>query len=125
MISISAKGSTDKLEKFLHKMKQGDLFNSLGHYGQMGVNALSSATPVETGLTAASWVYKISIVNGRHTISWHNTNTVNGKPVVIMLQYGHGTGTGGWVAGRDFINPAIQPIFDEISDNVWKEVTSG
>ena len=86
--------------------------------------ALASATPVDSGLTADSWKYEIQHTNGSAVISFHNTNVHNGVPIAIILQYGHGTGTGGWVQGRDYINPAIQPIFDKILEDAWKEVTS-
>ena len=85
--------------------------------------ALASATPVDTGLTASSWYYEISNKNGSAMISFHNSNIQNGVPIAIILQYGHGTRNGGWVEGRDYINPAIRPIFDRIADDAWKEVT--
>ena len=91
--------------------------------GRAGVAALSSATPVDSGETAASWYYEITNKNNTITISFHNSNIQNGVPIAILLQYGHGTGTGGWVQGRDYINPAIQPIFDQIAEYAWKEVT--
>jgi len=125
MITVTSKGSFDKTSKFLDKMSRGDFLSVLDHYGHVGVSALSSATPVDSGLTANSWTFTVVHKRGRHTIVWHNTNVVNGVPVAIMLQYGHGTGTGGWVEGRDYINPAIQPIFDQIATEVWKQVTSG
>jgi hypothetical protein len=92
--------------------------------GQKGVAALSSATPVDSGLTAASWSYEISNKNGRTTITWFNSHVESGVNIAIILQYGHGTGTGGYVSGRDYINPAIQPIFDQIAEDMWKKVTS-
>lgn len=92
-------------------------------YGREGVAALSSATPVDTGKTASSWYYQIENKKGSVTISFHNSNIQNGVPIAIILQYGHGTRNGGWVQGRDYINPAIQPIFDRIADSAWKEVT--
>jgi hypothetical protein len=88
----------------------------------MGVNALANSTPVETGLTARSWQYRIVKDRRGPTIEWYNTNQVNGTPVAILIQYGHGTGTGGYVAGRDYINPAMRPIFDTIADEVWRRV---
>ncbi len=91
----------------------------------MGVDALSRATPVETSLTASSWNYLVSKDSRGSGISWNNTNmTAGGTPVAILIQYGHGTGTGGYVAGIDFINPAMSPIFDKIVDDLWKEVRS-
>lgn len=124
MISVESKGSFKNLEAFLSKAKKADAFNVLEKYGAIGVRALASATPVDTGLSAASWTYKVEKKWGKYSIIWSNTNVVNGTPVVIMLQYGHGTGTGGWVQGRDFINPALRPVFDQIADAVWREVTN-
>lgn len=89
----------------------------------MGVDALNSATPKDTGLTASSWYYEIEKTSTGVTIAFYNSNIQNGIPIAIILQYGHGTGTGGWVQGRDYINPAIQPIFDEIAEKAWREVT--
>lgn len=124
MISFTVSGSTAKTQAFLQKMKALDLTSGLEMLGQRGVAALQAATPVDTGLTANSWSYEITKEDGRPTITWINTNTVNGVNVAILIQYGHGTGGGGYVVGRDFINPAIQPIFDEIANEVWKKVTS-
>lgn len=123
-IGITTSGSFDKTEAFLKKMSRGDIFRTLEKYGQAGVAALSAATPVESGLAARSWTYEISRSRGSYSITWLNTNIENGFPVAIMLQYGHGTGTGGWVSGRDYINPAMQPVFDKIADEVWKAVKS-
>lgn len=123
-VSLTSSGSFDRTDAFLKKMKNGDIFRSLEKYGQAGVAALAAATPVESGLAAASWTYEISRTRGAYSITWLNTNIENGFPVAIMLQYGHGTGTGGWVAGRDYINPAIKPVFDKIADEVWKAVKS-
>jgi hypothetical protein len=95
---------------------------SLDEYGRKGVAALSSATPVDTGQTANSWYYKIERTNTSVSLVFCNSNVQNGVPIAIVLHYGHGTGTGGWVQGRDYINPAIQPIFDEIANNLWREV---
>lgn len=122
MISVTSSGSFGKTEAFLSKISKGDLYRSLDQYGRMGVTALAKATPKETGETGGSWSYKVSHTRGQHTIEWHNTNIVNGTSIAIILQYGHGTGTGGWVEGRDYINPAIQPIFDKISEEIWKKV---
>ena len=124
MISISSTGDFKKTEAFLKKMSQNDIFSALDRYGREGVTALKSATPVESGLTAASWNYEVSRNKGSYSITWTNSNIVSGSPIAILLQYGHGTGTGGYVAGRDYINPAIRPIFDRIAEDVWKEVTS-
>lgn len=124
MISVSARGDFRKTERFLAAIKAGKLYDSLSQYGRMGVQALASRTPTESGQTAASWSYEIKVTPTKASIAWTNSNTVAGVPLVILLQYGHGTGTGGYVAGRDFINPAIKPVFDEIADAVWKRVTS-
>ncbi len=124
MISTSVSGSWSKTESFLRSISKVDITDILRLYGQAGVQALSSATPVDSGLTAASWGYEIEDEDGSVTITWTNSDVENGFPVAIMLQYGYATGTGGYVQGQDYINPAIQPIFDEIADKVWKAVTS-
>lgn len=123
MISFRQKGDFSKLTRFLERAKETVRLGDLDKYGRDGVAALSSATPVDSGLTANSWYYKITRTNGSVTISFHNSNIQNGVPIAIILQYGHGTRNGGWVQGRDYINPAIQPIFDSIVDSAWKEVT--
>lgn len=123
MISFRQKGDFSKLTRFLEKAKETVKIGDLDRYGRAGVAALSSATPKDSGLTANSWYYEIKHENGSVSISFHNSNIQNGVPIAIILQYGHGTGTGGWVEGRDYINPAIRPIFDEIANNAWKEVT--
>lgn len=122
MIEIDSKGSFDKTFKFLKAVSSGDQFKALEGFGQRGVDALSSATPVDKGLTASSWRFRIIHGRGKYTIEWFNTNIVSGIPVVILIQYGHATGTGGWVEGRDFINPAIQPLFDQLANDVWEQV---
>lgn len=122
MISFESKGDFKNIEKFLKTMKRGDLFKTLDSAGQKGVSALSSATPALTGATASGWSYKTEIARDHASIIWTNSVVVAGKPLVILLQYGHGTGTGGYVRGRDFINPAMKPIFDEIANDVWKAV---
>ena len=123
MISFRQKGDFSKLTRYLERVKEVVRHGDLDKYGREGVAALSSATPVDSGLTASSWYYKIENSHGRVVISFHNSNVQNGVPIAVILQYGHGTGTGGWVEGRDYINPAIQPIFDEIANNAWREVT--
>ena len=123
MITFRHKGDFSKLTRFLEKAKETVRLGDLDKYGREGVAALASATPIDTGLTASSWYYEIENNNGRATISFHNSNIQNGVPIAIILQYGHGTGNGGWVEGRDYINPAIQPIFDKIVNNAWREVT--
>lgn len=123
MITFSQQGNFSKFNKWLEKMAEGFDLGVLDRYGREGVQALSSATPVDSSLTANSWYYTIERKDGRITLSFGNKNIQNGIPIAIILQYGHGTGTGGWVEGRDYINPAIQPIFDKIAENAWREVT--
>lgn len=124
MIQITTKGDLKKTTDFLKRLQNKDIYSDLSRYGQMGVDALSRATPIDSRLTASSWKYRI-IKGKRPGIEWYNTNEVNGTPVAILIQYGHGTGTGGYVVGRDFINPAIRPIFEKISADVWKKVRYG
>ena len=123
MITFRHKGDFSKTYRYLERARDAARLGILEKYGAEGVAALASATPVDSGLTAQSWYYKIERGHGTATISFHNSNIQNGIPVAIILQYGHGTGTGGWVEGRDYINPAVQPIFDKIADEAWKEVT--
>lgn len=124
MIRFRQKGDFSKTTNYFERLK-GILHTSrLDKYGQRGVDALSSATPVDSGLTASSWYYTVERQNGRATINFLNSNVNEGVPIAIILQLGHGTGTGGWVEGRDYINPAIQPVFDAIVNDAWKEVTS-
>ena len=123
MIEFEQKGDFSKLTRYLERAKETVKLGDLDRYGRAGVNALSSATPVRTGLTASSWHYTIENSNGIASISFHNSNIQNGVPIAIILQYGHGTRNGGWVQGRDYINPAIQPIFDSIVEKAWREVT--
>lgn len=123
MISFRQKGDFSKLDRYLERAKEAAKIGVLDKYGREGVAALSSATPVESGKTASSWYYKIKRQNGIISIDFLNSNINKGVPIAIILQYGHGTSTGGWVQGKDYINPAIQPIFDKIADAAWKEVT--
>ena len=124
MITISSSGDFRRTIKSLKRMSEADIFASLESYGEKGVSALSAATPQDSGKAATSWSYYVTRSKTSWSIVWTNSNIENGFPVVIGLQYGHGTGTGGWVQGQDFINPAIRPIFDQISQDVWKAVTS-
>lgn len=124
MISIRHKGDYAKLTRYLEKMKKSARVSILDKYGQAGVNALAAATPVDTGLTANSWYYRVESSANSATITFCNSNIQNGIPIAIILQYGHGTRNGGWVEGRDYINPAIQPIFDKIVNDAWKEVAT-
>lgn len=123
MISFRQKGNFSKLTRFLTKAKSTAKTLDLDKFGREGVAALASATPVDTGLTARSWYYKVEQKDGSAAITFYNSNIQNGVPIAIILQYGHGTRNGGWVQGRDYINPAIQPIFDKITKQAWKEVT--
>lgn len=124
MITFRQKGDFSKLNHYFEKLKEGIKIGDLDKYGRAGVEALSNATPKDTGQTASSWYYEIKRSNGSVSIQFKNSNVHEGVPITVILQYGHGTGTGGWVEGRDYINPAIQPIFDAIANNAWKEVTS-
>lgn len=123
LIHVRHKGDFSKTLKFLKSAKSIDYRRILDKYGQAGVSALASATPVDSGVTANSWYYEIKIQNGSATIMFGNSHINEGVPIAIILQYGHGTRNGGWVQGRDYINPAIQPIFDKLTEDAWKEVT--
>lgn len=123
MISFRQKGDYSKATRYFERLKQASKLSILDKYGREGVAALSSATPVESGLTANSWGYEIERSSGSAKITFTNSNINKGVNIAIILQYGHGTGTGGWVQGRDYINPAIQPIFDRIAEEAWEEVT--
>lgn len=123
MITFRHKGDFSNTTRFLDRAKRSSHIEVLDRYGREGVSALASATPVDSGETAASWSYKIERENGLVKIAFYNSNIQNGVPIAIIIQYGHGTGTGGWVQGRDYINPAIRPIFDRLVNDVWREVT--
>jgi hypothetical protein len=124
MISASVSGSFKRTESFLKKLSNGDIYQGLEQLAREGVAALASATPIDSGLAASSWDFKITRTKRSCTIVWTNSDVENGFPVAIMLQYGYGTGTGGYVQGKDYINPAMKPVFDRIADKVWKVVTS-
>ena len=121
-ISFTSKGDFSKTIKFLNKVKNVKINDILSKYGKIGVNALSQATPKDSGVTSQSWNYRIEVNNNNASIVWYNTNVVKGVNIAVILQYGHGTRNGGWVEGRDYINPAMKPIFDKIANQVWKEV---
>ena len=121
MISLTSKGDFRKTEKFMKNARTKKLMSILKQYGEEGVAALMVATPLDTGRTASSWRYEIKVENNCIRLVFHNDNIQNGVPIAIILQYGHGTGTGGWVEGRDYINPAMQPVFDKIAKSAWKE----
>lgn len=122
MVVVKSKGSFKNTEKFLKHNFEADIIRCLKKYGEEGVAALASATPVDSGITANSWGYEINISRGSYTISWTNSNIVNGVPIAIILQYGHATRNGGYVIGSDYINPAIKPIFEKMANDVWREV---
>ena len=122
MIGFKQSGDFKNLSGFLEKAKETVNLGDLDRYGREGVAALESATPVDSGLTSQSWSYEIIRQDGKVSIAFNNSNIQNGVPIAIILQYGHGTNNGGWVEGRDYINPAVQPIFDKIIDDAWKEV---
>ena len=124
MISFVVKRSGRRTEDSLRRMRSGDIYKSLDAAAKMGVNALASAVPKDSGLAADSWSYTVENSRGSVSITWTNNDVENGFPVAIMLQYGYGTGTGGYVQGRDYINPAMKPVFDDIADQVWRAVTS-
>ena len=123
MITITQKGSYNNVQRWLQKLSTQEVFNVLSKYGSIGQNALSNATPVDTGETAASWYFTIQQRPGYYSIRWHNSHVEDGVPIAVILQYGHGTGTGGYVQGRDYIMPAIRPVFDQIVAEAWREVT--
>lgn len=124
MIRFTHKGDFSKTTNFLKKSKKLSSSIDLDKYGRRGVEALASATPVDSGLTASSWGYEIIRKDGSITLNFNNSNIEQGVPIAVIIQYGHATGNGGWVEGRDYINPAVQPIFDEITNNIWREVTN-
>ena len=123
MITFRHKGDFSKTTRYFERVKAINHASILDKYGREGVAALASMTPVESGLTASSWYYEVSYSKGSATLTFLNSHVNKGVPIAIILQYGHGTGTGGYVQGRDYINPAIQPIFDRIANDAWREVT--
>lgn len=124
MIGVTSSGGFSNTEKFLLKLKRGDMYKRLDACCREGVIALERATPSDTGKTASMWSYEIHIGGGEVVIYWTNENVIDGFNVAIGLQYGHGTGTGGYVQGTDYINPAMKSVFDKIAEDVWREVTS-
>ena len=123
MIKIRQKGDFSKLNRYLERAKETVRIGDLDKYGKAGVAALASATPVDSGETANSWYYEIKRQNGSVSLVFKNSHVNQGVPIAIILQYGHGTRNGGWVEGRDYINPAIRPVFDKIVNDAWREVT--
>ena len=124
MVTFHVKGNYHKTKRFLEKNRKMDFISILNKYGEIGLDALYEATPKDTGKTAESWVCEIETTSFGAAIYWSNTNVNKGVNIAVILQFGHGTGSGGYVVGKDYINPAIQPIFDEIADRAWKEVVS-
>lgn len=122
MIKISHRGSFKNTERLFSKSQKINFLNILERYAREGVDALSSATPIDTSLTSNSWSFEVKVTKKGYSISWHNSNIVDGVPIAIILQYGHATKNGGYVQGQDYINPAIKPVFNAISENLWKEV---
>lgn len=122
MITISHKGDFKNTERFLTNAKNLNILSILNRYGDIGNASLSKGTPKDSGVTAASWNYKIEKAPGQYVISWFNTNVNKGSVIAILIQYGHGTGTGGYVQPIDYINPAMKPVFDKIAEDIWKEV---
>lgn len=122
IISVTQKGDFSKTIKFLEKTSKANIKSILEKYGKEGINVLSKNTPADSGKTAMSWDYDVKKTKYGYEISWYNTNIVDGVNIAIILQYGHGTRNGGYVSGRDYINPSIGPVFDKMADEAWKEV---
>jgi hypothetical protein len=125
IITFSHKGDFQKTDRLFHRIIERHYMHKLAKYGEKGVMALSAATPNDSGKTAEAWSYEISEGDGSLSVYWKNSNVNDGVNIAIILQYGHGTRNGGYVEGRDYINPAIQPVFDAMADEAWKEVVSG
>ena len=123
-ISITNSGSFNKTDKFLKKMSENSIYSVLQKYGEIGVVELAAATPIDSGRTSSAWDYRVIIDRTNARVQWYNNNENQGFSVAIGLQYGHGTGTGGYVIGRDYINPTMRPIFDKIADQVWNEIVN-
>lgn len=124
MIRVKQRGNFKHIEGFFRKVKEKKFKEKLEQCGREGVAALAAATPIDTGLTAASWTYEIHYSAERYSIIWVNSNVNNGVNIALILQYGHGTRNGGYVKGIDYINPALKPVFDKFADDLWGEVTS-
>lgn len=124
MIQLRGHGNFKHLDNFFERAKEGLYISKLDEYGRKGVEALQAATPVDTGMTANSWYYTIERTRDSVSLSFYNSNVHNGVPIAIILQTGHATRDGGWVEGIDYINPSIRPLFEELANNMWKEVIS-
>lgn len=124
ILSVTVSGKFSKTTAYLNKLRNLKIVSILSRYGDRGVDALRMSTPIDSGETAASWFYEITSQNGKYELTFKNRHVVDGVPIAIILQYGHGTGTGGYVVGRDYINPAIKPIFDQILEDVRREVAA-
>lgn len=126
MIKVTSSGNYSRTRHALERILRGDIFSDLDKYGQIGVHTLASATPVRTGKTQTSWEYRVVKTHRRIAIEWYNTNLAGNSnvSVAVLIQFGHGTGTGGYVQGYDYINPAIRPIFDDIAEDIWKKVVA-
>lgn len=124
MIVIKQRGNFTKTERFLRHASEANIRGILEKYGREGVDALSAATPVDSGLTASSWGYEVSGSKGSYSIYWTNSHIVNGVPIAIIIQYGHATRNGGYVEGIEYINQALQPIFDKLAQDAWRGVTN-
>lgn len=123
-VTFTHSGNFNHMEKFLQAMKEQREYQKLDALAQQGVAALSASTPVRTGATAGAWSYEITLGSGQVRIDWSNDNVNKGFHIAVGLQYGHGTGTGGYVQGIDYINPAMKPVFDAILQQVWEEVVN-
>lgn len=123
VITVTHKGSFDKTTRLLTRLREAKYYRILEEYGRRGVEALSEATPKDTGVTSQSWDYTVTKTRSGYEIAWTNNSQNKGISIVILNQYGHATKNGGWVQGRDFINPAMRPIFDQMAQEIWKEVT--
>lgn len=121
-ITFESTGDFNNTKRWLKKMSTSEIYDVLGRYGDVGVSALAGATPRDSGTTATSWSYEIKKSHGTWSIIWSNSNVVSGVPIAVIIQVGHGTGTGGYVQGRDYINPALKPVFDQMVAQAWREV---
>lgn len=125
VVTLRSSGNYSKTKSFLNHLRNFNITTILEKYGELGVQRLQEYTPKRTGLTAQSWVYEVHVGPQRASVNWWNTNENDGVPIALIIQYGHGTGTGGYVRGIDYINPALQPVFEAMAEEVWKEVKDG